>query len=302
MAYDERMMNGLGVLGAVVDSGSFARAGVVLGISPSAVSRAISRLEERLGIRLFERTTRAVVLTEEGRALCERVMPLLAGLEEATSSASQSGAQVRGRLRVNIDPFFSRLVLGPQLGTFLERHPELQLELVNRDQLGDLVGDGFDLAVRFGTPVSSSLVARKLLDTRIVTAAAPSYIARHGRPVKPQDLADGRHVCLQFRDPHSGRLYSWEFHRGRKKVEVQTQAPLTLNDAGSLHAVCLSGYGIGQLMELGAEHLFAQGRLVDLFPDWPDERFPLYALYPSRRHLPAKAVAFLDFLSALGPA
>ena len=119
MAYDERMMNGLGVLGAVVDSGSFARAGVVLGISPSAVSRAISRLEERLGIRLFERTTRALTLTEEGRTLCERVMPLLAGLEDATSSASQGSAQVRGRLRVNIDPFFSRVVLGPQLGAFL---------------------------------------------------------------------------------------------------------------------------------------------------------------------------------------
>lgn len=301
MAYDERMMNGLGVLGAVVDSGSFARAGVVLGISPSAVSRAISRLEERLGIRLFERTTRALTLTEEGRTLCERVMPLLAGLEDATSSASQGSAQVRGRLRVNIDPFFSRVVLGPQLGAFLERHPDLQLELVNRDELGDIVADGFDLAVRFGTPPSSSLVARKLLDTRIVTAAAPAYIARRGRPATPQDLAGGQHVCLQFRDPHSGRLYAWEFHRGRKKIEVQTQGPLTLNDAGSLHSVCLSGYGIGQLMALGAEHLFAENRLVDLFPDWPDERFPLYALYPSRRHLPAKAAAFLDFLSSLSP-
>jgi len=301
MNYDERMMNGLGVLGAVVDSGSFARAGVALGISPSAVSRAISRLEERLGIRLFERTTRALTLTEEGRALCDRVMPLLAGLEEATSSASQGSALVRGRLRVNIDPFFSRVVLGPQLGAFLERHPGLQLELVNRDELGDIVGDGFDLAVRFGTPPSSSLVARKLLETRIVTAAAPAYIARHGRPAKPQELADGRHVCLQFRDPHSGRLYAWEFHRGRKKIEVATQGALTLNDAGSLHSVCLSGYGIGQLMALGAEHLFAENRLVDLFPDWPDERFPLYALYPSRRHLPAKAAAFLDFLTSLSP-
>jgi DNA-binding transcriptional LysR family regulator len=228
-------------------------------------------------------------------------MPLLAGLEAATSSASQGGALVRGRLRVNIDPFFSRVVLGPQLGAFLERHPELQLELVNRDELGDIVGDGFDLAVRFGTPPSSSLVARKLLETRIVTAAAPAYIARHGRPAKPQELADGRHVCLQFRDPHSGRLYSWEFHRGRKKIEVATQGALTLNDAGSLHSVCLSGYGIGQLMALGAEHLFAENRLVDLFPDWPDERFPLYALYPSRRHLPAKAAAFLDFLTSLSP-
>jgi len=302
MAYDERMMSGLGVLGAVVDSGSFARAGVTLGISPSAVSRAISRLEERLGIRLFERTTRALTLTEEGRTLCDSVMPLLAGLEEATASASRGSAQVRGRLRVNIDPFFSRVVLGPQLGAFLERHPELQLELVNRDELGDIVGDGFDLAVRFGTPPSSSLVARKLLDTRIVTAAAPAYIARHGRPARPQDLADGRHVCLQFRDPHSGRLYSWEFHRGRKKIDVPTQGPLTLNDAGSLHSVCLSGYGIGQLMALGAEYLFAENRLVDLFPDWPDERFPLYALYPSRRHLPAKVAAFLDFLTSLSPA
>jgi len=301
MAYDERVMNGLGVLSAVMDGGSFARAAATLGISPSAVSRAIARLEARLGIRLFERTTRAVTLTEEGRALCERVMPLLDGLEEATSSASQGGSRVRGRLRVNIDPFFSRLMLGPQLGSFLRRNPELQLELVNRDELGDIVGDGFDLAVRFGTPPSSSLVARKLLETRIVTAAAPSYIAQYGKPEKPQDLATGHHVCLQFRDPHTGRLYSWEFHRGRKKIEVQTGGQLTVNDAGSLHSVCLSGYGIGQIMALGAEHLLADGRLIDLFPDWPDERFPLYALYSSRRHPSAKTVAFLAFLLSLQP-
>jgi DNA-binding transcriptional LysR family regulator len=299
MAYDERVMTGLGVLSAVMDGGSFARAATTLGISPSAVSRAIARLEARLGIRLFERTTRAVTLTEEGRELCERVMPLLAGLEEATASASEGSTRVRGRLRVNIDPFFSRLMLGPQLGAFLRRNPALQLELVNRDQLGDIVGDGFDLAVRFGTPPSSSLVARKLLETRIVTVAAPSYIAQHGRPKKPQELANGRHVCLQFRDPHTGRLYAWEFHRGRKKLEVQTGGQLTVNDAGSLHSVCLSGYGIGQIMALGAEHLLADGRLIDLFPDWPDERFPLYALYPSRRHPSAKTVAFLEFLISL---
>jgi DNA-binding transcriptional LysR family regulator len=205
--FDERVTNGISVLSAIVDSGTFAAAGDILNMSQSGVSRSIARLEARLGIRLLERTTRSVSLTDEGRRFYEQVMPLLAGLEEAAASAAQGTTAVRGRLRVNLDPYFSRLILGPRLGAFLESYPQLRLELITTDRLGDLVADGFDLAVRFGHPRPSTLIARKLLDTRMVTIAAPAYLKRHGHPKDPRELENGHHVCIQFRDPETGRPY-----------------------------------------------------------------------------------------------
>jgi DNA-binding transcriptional LysR family regulator len=291
------MLNGIGVLSAIIDSGSFAGAGEILDMTQSGVSRSVARLEARLGIRVFDRTTRSVTLTDEGRRFSEQIMPLLAGMEEAASSVAEGRTTVRGRLRVTVDPFFSRLVLGLQLGAFIERYPDLQLELITRHQLGDMIADGFDLAVRFGQPRSSTLVARKLFDTRILTVAAPSYLKKHGRPLAPGDLTS--HACVQFRDPETGRPFEWEFHKGRKKIVVPTSGQLMVNDAGTLHSICLAGLAVAQTMEFGVGSMLADGRLIDLFPDWPDERFPLYALYPSRHHLPAKTRAFLDFVSAL---
>jgi len=299
MPFDERVLNGIGVLSAIVDRGSFAAASETLDMSQSGVSRSVARLEARLGIRLFERTTRSVKLSDEGRRFYEQIAPLLNGLEEAAASASGGASAVRGRLRVNVDPFFSRLLLAPRLGAFLEQHPQLQLELITCDQVGDIVADGFDLAVRFGVPRPSSMVARKLLETRIVTVASPAYLKRHGRPLAPTDLAKAPHSCVQFRDPETRRPFPWEFHRGRKHFTVATTGRLTVNDVGTLHSVCLAGHAVAQVMQLGVEHLLADGHLVDLFPDWPDERFPLYALYPSRHHPPAKMRAFLDFMISL---
>lgn len=299
MAFDERLLNGMSVFAAVVDGGSFAAAGEALDMSPPGVSRAIARLEARLGIRLFNRTTRSVNLTDEGRRFHAQVLPLLAGLEEAATSAAQGATTVRGRLRVNMDPLFSRLMLGPRLGEFMDAHPQLELELVTRDQLGDIVADGFDLAIRFGEPPVSGLVARKLLDTRILTVAAPSYLRRYGRPAMPQGLEGAAHVCIEFRDPATGRTFPWEFHRKQRKLVVKTAGRLIVNDTGTMHSACLAGYGVAQVMALGTERWLADGQLVELFPDWADERFPLYALYPSRHHPPAKVRAFLDFVVSM---
>ncbi|MEA3092984.1 MAG: hypothetical protein QOJ04_4326 [Caballeronia sp.] len=299
MSFDERMLNGMGVLSAIVDSGSFAAASEALDMSQSGVSRSVARLEARLGIRLFDRTTRSVKLTDEGRRFYEQIVPLLSGLEEAAASASQGASAVRGRLRVNIDPLFSRLFLGPRLGAFVEKYPELHLDLITSNQLGDMVADGFDLAVRFGQPRESTLIARKLLDTRVITVASPAYIKKHGRPLAPADLEREPHTCIQFRDPETGRPFQWEFHRGKKKILIAARGRLSANDVGTMHGVCLAGHGIAQVLALGAEQLLASGRLVDLFPDWPDETFPLYAAYPSRHHLPAKVRAFFDFIVSL---
>src|SRR5580692_9845938 len=181
MSLDGRLLGGVGVMAAVVDARSFVRAADALGLTQSGVSRAVARLEIRVGVRLFDRTPRAVTLTDEGRRFHQSVVPLLIGLEEAATDAAGSAAAVRGRLRINVDPFFARLVLAPRLGKFLATYPELSLEILGRDRLGDLVADGFDAALRFGEPEPSSLVARRLLDTRVLTCAAPAYLARRGR-------------------------------------------------------------------------------------------------------------------------
>jgi DNA-binding transcriptional LysR family regulator len=292
--FDSRLLAGIGVLSAVVESGSFIRAGEAVGLTPSGVSRAVARLEARVGVRLFDRTPRAVTLTDEGRRFHAQVMPLLAGLEDAASEAAGAVSSVRGRLRVNLDPWFARLVLAPALPGFLEKHAALAIELVVRDTLGELIAEGFDAAVRFGEPGLSGLVARKLLETRILTCAAPGYLARHGAPEHPRDLE--RHECLMFRDPVTGRPFDWEFRRGGEVVAVKARGRLVVNDLATKLALCEGGNGIAQTIELGLAPMLASGALVQVLPDWAEERFPLYAYYPSRHLPPAKVRAFVDFV------
>jgi DNA-binding transcriptional LysR family regulator len=294
MAFDGRLLGGIGVLAAVVETGNFVRAAETLGLTPSGVSRAVARLEARVGVRLLDRTPRAVSLTDEGRRFHAQVTPLLAELEEAASQAAGSAQAVRGKLRVNVDPWFARLVLAPRLSVFLDAHPQLSLELIVRDTLGDLISEGFDVAVRFGQPEPSGLIARKLLETRILTCAAPAYLARHGEPRHPRDLA--RHECLLFRDPVTGRPFPWEFHRAGKVTQVNVSGRLVMNDLAAKLAACASGHGIAQTFELGLGPLLASGELRQVLTDWSDERFPLYAYHPSRRLPPAKVRAFIDFV------
>jgi DNA-binding transcriptional LysR family regulator len=291
---DGRLLTGVTVLDAVIESGGFSRAGDALGISPSGVSHAIARLEARLGVRLLDRTTRSIALTDEGRRFYERVRPSLDEIEEAAIDASGAAAKVRGRLRINIDPLFSRLVLAGHLGGFLDQYPELAIETITREQVGDLVADGVDVAIRFGEPRGSSLVSRKLADVRVLTVASPQYLKRRGRPKIPQDLS--KHQCIDFRDPETGRPYDWEFHRKRNILTVKISSRLLLSDAGTMLTECLAGTGVCQVLSIAVRGLLEEGRLVNLFPDWPDETFPLHALYPSRHHPPAKVQTFIEFV------
>lgn len=294
MTFDERILGGVSVLASVVEAGSFVRAADALGLTQPAVSRAIARLEARVGVRLLDRTTRSLRLTAEGRRLYDEITPLLAGIGDAITLASGSSAIVRGRLRVNVDPLFSSLLLAPRLGEFLDQYPELSLEVFTPPELGDPIAEGFDIAVRFGRPPSSSLVARKLLETRILTVAAPAYIEKHGRPGEPADLS--KRACIQFRDPITRQPFEWEFHRRGRMVPVESKGRLFVNDVNTMLGACLAGVGIAQVMALSVRTLLREGRLIDLFPDWPDEMFPLYALYPSRSLPPAKLRAFVDFV------
>jgi DNA-binding transcriptional LysR family regulator len=298
MPFDSRVLSGIGVISAVVEAGSFVRAADALGLTQSGVSRAVARLEQVVGVRLFDRTSRAVALTDDGRRFYEQVAPLLAGIEEAATSAARAAAEARGRLRVNVEPYVSRLVLASRLGEFLAAHPALSMELITRDSLGDLVADGFDVAIRFGEPEPSALVARRLLETRILTCASPAYVARHSRPARPRDVGNGRHVCILFRDPQTGRPFPWEFHRRTRILKVPVSGHLVVNDLATMLGACVAGHGIAQVMALGIEDLLKKGRLVNLFPEWTDEMFPLFAFHPSRHLPPAKVRAFLDFVIA----
>lgn len=296
MTSDPRFLSGLPVLAAVIESRSFVQAGEALGLTQSGVSRAIQRLEERLGIRLFERTSKLMRLTEDGKKFCEEALPLLSQLEEVAEGFQNVAGIVRGQLRVNVDPTFARLFLASRIGAFLEAYPGLGLELVIRDRLGDMVAEGMDAAIRFGDPEPSALIARRLLQVRILTCCAPAYIQRCGRPRIPQELEAARHECLMFRDSLTGRPFPWEFHQGKKRMTVNVSGRLIVNDALTQLEVCLAGHGVAQIMNLNSEPLLRSGKLINLFPEWSDELFPLYLYHPSRRFVPAKVRALAEFV------
>lgn len=297
MSFDGRLLSGMSVLAAVVEAGSFSRAGEVLGLSASGVSRSISRLEERLGVRLLDRTTRALHLTSDGANLYQRAAPHLEGIEEAASYVSGAAVAVCGMLRVNLNPIFARYVLAPKLPLLRERHPNLELTVLQQPDIGDLVAEGIDVAVRFGPQPPSSMTSRLLLQTRVLTVASPGYLARHGRPKRPEKLVG--HDCIQYIDPLRGRPFSWEFHRGREVLPVETKGHLTTTDVDLMVQACVSGSGIAQVLALNVGHLIASGELIELFPDWPGETYPLYIARPSRRLAPAAVEAFLDFCTEI---
>ena len=296
MIFDTRLLTGVGVLAAVTEAGNFARAAEMLGLTPSGVSRAVARLEARVGVRLFDRTPREVSLTEEGRRFHTQVMPLLAGLDEAATEAAGAAAVVGGRLRVSVDPWFARLVLAPRLQQFLVRYPLLSVDLSTSNYREAMMA-GVDVAVRFGPPDESSLIARKLLETRVLTVASPAYLERHGEPRSPQDLI--HHQALLFRDPQTGLPFPWEFRRGGKVREVKVSGRLVMDDSSVAISACLAGQGIFQSLAIGLADLLSRGELVQILAEWSEERFPLYAYHPSRRHPPAKVRAFLDFIQEI---
>lgn len=293
MGFDVRVLTGFGVLAAVTEAGTFVGAAEALGLTPSGVSRAIGRLEARLGVRLFDRTPRSVTLTEEGRRFHEQLMPLLASIEEATTEAAGTSAAVRGRLRVSLDPWFARMALAPRLTRFLSRYPELSIDIGVSNHREEMMA-GTDVAIRFGPTEESSLIARKLFETRVLTCAAPAYLKKYGEPRTPHDLV--RHEALLFRDPQTGRAFPWEFHKKGKVLEIPVRGRMSTDDPSTAIAACVAGQGLFQSLEFGLGPWLRSGKLVLVLTGWQEERYPLYAYYPSRHLPPAKIRAFLDFV------
>lgn len=293
MEPDGRLLAGLSVLVAVVESGSFTHAAELLGLSTSGVSRAVSRLEDRIGVRLLDRSTRALRLTDEGKRFYTLAAPHLDAIVDAASVVGGASGGVHGKLRASVNQIIAQILFGPKMAEFVARFPNLNLELLPPDEAGDLISNGIDVAIRFGPQVQSTMSSRLLLRTRVLTVAAPTYLEKHGRPAVPADLE--RHACIQFPDPQTGDPFAWEFHRAGQVLPVAASGPLFMTDVMTMIAACAAGAGIAQVLAISVQSLLASGELVELFPEWPDETFPLYAVRPSRRLAPLKVVAFVEF-------
>lgn len=286
----------LEIFARVVAAGSLSAAGRELGISPAVVSKRLRRLEDKLGARLLQRTTRQIALTDAGQGFYERVVAVLAGIEDAESFVSRRSALARGTLKVSAPTSFGRMHVAPHLGPFMRANPDLAINLVLSDNFVDIVGDGYDLAIRIAELANSSLVARKLAPVDRLLVASPRYLAEHGRPVTFEDLDS--HVCIA---PHNND--PWRINGPEGPVVYRPSGPLQTNSSEVVREAVLAGLGIAlrSNWDIGPE--LAAGRLIHVLPDYrASDAVGIHAVYPSRRFLPAKVRLFIDYLAELfGP-
>ncbi|QTD31081.1 LysR family transcriptional regulator [Pseudomonas fluorescens] len=272
---------------------NFSRAAVDLGLTPSALSHSLRALENRLGVRLFNRTTRSVALTEAGERLYARLKPAFRDIEDALEDLNHFRDKPSGNLRITSGRQACELVLLPIASEFLKIYPDIRLEVVESDALLDIVAAGFDAGVRFGNRLEADMVSLPIgPNLRSVVVGSPGFFERHPAPQKPEDL----HAlpCIRHRFP-SGSMYRWEFERGGIEQEIEVNGPLTLGDVSLMIGPALQGLGLAYVFEdMAREHL-ASGRLVQVLADWCPYYPGLHLYYPSRRHVPAPLKAFIDF-------
>ncbi|WP_277222892.1 LysR family transcriptional regulator [Pseudomonas indica] len=288
-------LDGLITFITVAEEKGFSAAAVKLGISPSAVSQSIRNLEQRLGLVLFNRTTRSVSLTETGERYLERVQPALEQLTSASSDLGREADHPAGMLRLNVPRAAYLIVLQPMLRRFMLTYPEISLEVRAENMFVDIVSQGFDAGIRFGEAVEKDMVAVPVgpaLQVHVI--ASPDYVASHGVPKHPRDLLS--HNCIGFRHTTSGQIERWSFARGDEVFELQVKGRMIVNDSEILVRTALDGLGIAYMINGYLEHLMAQGRLIRLLPDWSPALPALHLYYPDRRRVPGKLRALIDFL------
>lgn len=288
--------NELAVFLSIATHLSFSRSAVELGLSPSALSHALRGMEERLGIRLLNRTTRSVALTEAGSRLYSRIKPAFRDIDDALEDLNQFRDKPSGLLRISAGRPAVQLVLLPLVDRFLEIYPDVKVEIIADDALVDVVSAGFDAGVRFGERLEADMVSLPIGPyMRSVVVAAPAFLQRHGTPQHPQDLH--RMPCIQHRFP-SRTLYRWEFERGGVKLEIEVDGPLALDDVGLMIGPALHGTALAYVFEEMAEPYLADGRLVRVLEDWCPYYPGLHLYYPSRRQVPGALKAFVEFARA----
>lgn len=279
---------------AIAERGNFSKAAATLGLSTSTLSQTIRSLEERLGVRLLNRTTRSVALTEAGERLLRQVHPALDEIVNAVESVNAFRDTPTGVLRLTVGSLAVGMVINPILAEFRAAYPDVTLDIVVDDALTDIVGGHFDAGIRTGTRIERDMIAVRVSpDSRLIAVAAPAYLAAHGRPEAPHDLR--LHNCIRFRQT-TGAFLPWEFERGGEKVEVAVEGSLLTNSLDVVVRAALDGAGIGYMHEGYMLSHIAEGRLVPLLEDWARPYAGYHLFYPSRRQMPAKLKAFVEFL------
>ncbi|WP_366656785.1 LysR family transcriptional regulator [Fodinicurvata sp. EGI_FJ10296] len=276
----------------VVDCGSFAGAAAAMKLSRGMVSKHVLALEERLSVRLLNRTTRTLNLTEAGAGYYERCRQIVQDAEEADRATSQLQSEPRGDLRINAPMTFGSMHLAPALPDLLGRYPDMSVDLVLNDRVIDLVDEGFDVAIRIARMPDSSLIARKLAPCRLVLCAAPGYLEKFGTPQIPQDLVN--HRCLLYSISSSPR--EWHLSGPEGPVTVKVNGPLRANNGEALMDAALTGLGILMLPTFIAGAHLASGALVPIMTNYAPRPLTINAVYPHNRHLSAKVRAFVDFM------
>ena len=277
----------------VVDSKGFSAAASGLGLTPSAVSKLITRLEARLGVRLLHRTTRALHLTAEGEAFYAAARRIVTEIETIEDQITGQRGTPQGLLKVTSSVAFATHQLAPVISEFLARYPLIQIELVPTDRVVDMVEDGIDIAIRIGRLADTSFMARKIGEDKRLICAAPSYLARHGTPLRPEDLA--RHNCIVSRE--RAYLNRWQFRLDGAVREIEVTGRLSVNEGEMQMQLALQGIGIVRLTRLTMAQAIRDGTLVPLLEGYSaDEPVPIHAVYPHRRHLAPKVPAFVNFL------
>lgn len=278
---------------SVVDAGSFVAAADQLGLSKAAVSRHVSELESRLGVRLLQRTTRRLSLTEEGRLFHARASELLAGIEEAEAELDSRRSTAHGLLRINVPVTFGIRHLAPLWGGFRALHPQVQLEITLVDRQVDLIEEGYDLAIRIASLPASSLISRRLTSTRLILCASPAYLQQHGSPQTPQELTE--HSIIGYSLLASGN--DWHLQGPQGSLTITTRPQLISNNGDTCRALLLNGQGIGLQPDFLVGEDLRAGQLVEPLPGWSGGELGIHAVYPSRKHVPVKVRALLDYLS-----
>lgn len=288
-------LSDLRVLVHTARTGSLTRAATALGITPAAASATLKRLEVQLGTRLFERSTRAMRLTQAGQTLLDYTSRAFDLLDEGEAQVSADNAALMGLIRLAAPSDLTRTTLLPWLDEFLREHPGVQLDLSIGDRTAHVVQDDLDLAIRYGALADSRLVARQLTATRPIVVGSPDYLARRGTPATPVDLAN--HNCLIY--DRAGRGYrSWRFCRDGQWTEVRIQGDRSVDDASLARQWAVAGAGLVLKSPIEGRLDMAEGRLVRVLPDWQTEIYPLHALMPSGRFLPRRVKALVDYLAS----
>ncbi|WP_221794125.1 LysR family transcriptional regulator [Oceanobacter mangrovi] len=296
MNYNPNLLDGMVIFAEVVNAGSFTKAADITGHSTSWISKEIARLEERLGVRLINRTTRSLHLTADGELFFQQCQQIIAEANEVQNALMGHQLQPTGTLRVSCPPSLAIVRMQEIFADFLHDFPQVSLELDLNNRKVDVIADGFDVVVR-ATPQleDSSLISRKVMCCRAVTLASPAYLERYGTPRKPEDMLNG-HNCITYSYLKNPRLWQYRNQYGMD-VQIEVNSRVTVNSSEMELALCLAGHGIARMPDFLFSDEFETGKLIELFPDYQRSPIDIYLIYPSRKHVSARVRSFIDYVA-----